>query len=689
MFIVSQLRDNCLTNVGSMFQPNEFVDVLLKAKVNRITCFARCHHGWLYYKSERNPERFHPTLTRDLLREQIDVCQKHGIQVAVYTTVQWDHYTSEEHPEWLVVREDGAWCGPPLYHPGFNRKLCLNSPYRNFLKEHIKDILETLPTVDGLFLDIVSPVDCNCKFCRKEMEKRGLELSDPVLRWKFSQETIDQFKTEMTNWIRSFRKNVGIFYNSGHFGPTQSKTIECYTHVEVESIPSDSWGYIHFPIVARYVRTLCPGKSVVGQTGKFHTSWGDFHSYKNEAALKYECFRSLALCAQCNIGDQLHPLGFIDHFTYQLIGSVYSEVEAKEPWCRGAVPIVEVGLMNPEEFVYPLDTKENIKEFQQNLLHPSLVGAAKILEELQVQFDVLDSHSNLSPYKVIVLPDYIIMRQDTETTKRLQQKLVEFVNSGGALILSYQSGFDLQKKETVLKDLLNISVQQNYREEERHSLTPYNVDYLFPTEKLPSLSKTEYVMYRGGIAIENPPSENVEVLAHQIAPYFNRTYKHFCSHQHAPSSGIIVGAAVLHNKLKRCVYFIHPLFQIYYEKSPKWCKVLFNDVLQLVGVERVIVIRDAPSTLSATVNYQPHQNRIVVHLLHFIPLRRGQGFDVIEDVIPLFNLNCEVSTLGREVMGVSLVPQGNSVAFTQPRRCRVSFVVPSVFGHQMVAINLV
>jgi hypothetical protein len=101
------------------------------------------------------------------------------------------------------------------------------------------------------------------------------------------------------------------------------------------------------------------------------------------------------------------------------------------------------------------------------------------------------------------------------------------------------------------------------------------------------------------------------------------------------------------------------------------------------------VIRDAPSTLSATVNYQPHQNRIVVHLLHFIPLRRGQGFDVIEDVIPLFNLNCEVSTLGREVMGVSLVPQGNSVAFTQPRRCRVSFVVPSVFGHQMVAINLV
>jgi hypothetical protein len=93
-------------------------------------------------------------------------------------------------------------------------------------------------------------------------------------------------------------------------------------------------------------------------------------------------------------------------------------VETKEPWCRGAIPVVEVGLMNPEEFVYPLDTKENIKEYQQTLLHSSLMGAAKMLEELQIQFDVLDSNSDFTPYKVIVLPDYIIMPQDHDITKR-------------------------------------------------------------------------------------------------------------------------------------------------------------------------------------------------------------------------------------------------------------------------------
>jgi hypothetical protein len=59
----------------------------------------------------------------------------------------------------------------------FFRKLCLNSPYRTFLKEHIRDILETLPTIHGLFLDIVSPIECNCKYCRKEMESLGIEVS--------------------------------------------------------------------------------------------------------------------------------------------------------------------------------------------------------------------------------------------------------------------------------------------------------------------------------------------------------------------------------------------------------------------------------------------------------------------------------------------------------------------------------
>ena len=46
-----------IAGVGADFDPDEFAGTLAKAHVNSITCFARCHHGWLYSQSQPNPER--------------------------------------------------------------------------------------------------------------------------------------------------------------------------------------------------------------------------------------------------------------------------------------------------------------------------------------------------------------------------------------------------------------------------------------------------------------------------------------------------------------------------------------------------------------------------------------------------------------------------------------------------------
>ena len=57
-----------IAGIGADFDPDEFADTLVKAHVNSITCFARCHHGWIYYDTELNPERRHPHLSRNLLK---------------------------------------------------------------------------------------------------------------------------------------------------------------------------------------------------------------------------------------------------------------------------------------------------------------------------------------------------------------------------------------------------------------------------------------------------------------------------------------------------------------------------------------------------------------------------------------------------------------------------------------------
>ena len=91
-----------IEEIGRDFSPDEFADTLSKAHVNSVTCFARCHHGWIYYPSKQNPELIHPNLmNHNLLIDQINACHSRGIKAPVYTTVRWDEKIMKEKPEWL------------------------------------------------------------------------------------------------------------------------------------------------------------------------------------------------------------------------------------------------------------------------------------------------------------------------------------------------------------------------------------------------------------------------------------------------------------------------------------------------------------------------------------------------------------------------------------------------------------
>ena len=62
------------TDIAVDFDPESFADTLERAHVDSVTCFARCHHGYIYYDTKKNPERKHPHLKRHLLEEQIEAC---------------------------------------------------------------------------------------------------------------------------------------------------------------------------------------------------------------------------------------------------------------------------------------------------------------------------------------------------------------------------------------------------------------------------------------------------------------------------------------------------------------------------------------------------------------------------------------------------------------------------------------
>jgi hypothetical protein len=594
-----------IEGIGASFDPDGFAETLVRAHVNSITCFARGHHGWLYYDSKAFPDRVHPHLSRrNLLVEQVEACHARGIRIPIYITVQWDYYTFQQQPDWRVIEADGSWAGTPPYEAGFYGFLCVNSPYRDFLKAMTRDLMDTVP-VDGLFYDIVQVCECSCRYCKDGMTAEGLDPAQAADRLAYAKNVNTDFKEDMSAFVRTQTPDCAIFYNAGHIGPAIRESQTTYTHFEMESLPSGGWGYLHFPITMRYARTL--GLDCMSHTGKFHTSWGDFHSFKNLAALQFECFHMLALNAKCLIGDQLHPNGKIDGPVYDLIGQVYEEVERKEAWCAGATPITEIGLVTTEEF-------------DDERVPAPVAGATRMPQEKGHQFDILDTQSDLAGYRLIILPDRI------PVSDVFAEKLRQYLAEGGAVIASFESGLN-SAQSTFAMDEFGVALAPNPTRAKYGLLARGRAigrgdyaEYLVPRQAIGTeLPLTEHVMYLKGAEVT--ASEGTEILADVASSYFDRTWAHFCSHAQTPSSGEISGPGIV--RAGSVIYFAHPIFTQYNTNAPRWCKTLFLNAVNLL-MDKPILHHDGPSTMLAAVNEQTEQNRWVVHLLHYIPERRSQ-----------------------------------------------------------------
>ena len=638
-----------ITGIGSEFNADEFVHTLKRAHVNSVTLFSRCHHGWIYHET-RFPNK-HPHLTCDLLALQIEACHQHDIRCPIYITVGWDEYMARAHPEWLEVDANGKRSGPPPLQPGWH-KHCFASPYIDYVIEQTDEVLQRFgDEVDGIFFDIIFQNEVFSVWALEEFERQHWDPADPKAQQAMRDLLVNRTKERLASAVRARNKQCSIFFNAGHINPSIRPSLHTYTHLELESLPSGGWGYAHFPITMRYARTL--GLDCLGMTGKFAVSWGHFNSYKPRAALEYECFQMLALGAKCSIGDQLHPTGKLDPATYDLIGSVYARVEEREEWCAGAEPITEVGVFHVE-VLHPQHVR----------IPPANLGAYRILQEGRHQFDLIDGECDWSRYRVVILPDEVVLND------ALAQKVRAYLDAGGALLCTGRSGLREDGSGFALNHFPAV-----YEGE-----LPYSPDFVRVLGALAEgIADTQYVMYLRGQKVS--PAEGAEVLAEIWEPYFNRAYQHFCSHAHTPVARRSELPAAL--RKGQVVYLTHPVFSTFAQYGMPFYKQLVLNALKML-LPNPLVIADAPSTLQVTWNRQSAHRRSVVHLLHYIPERRTLAADYLEDVIPLSSipLRLRTSTPKR----VYLAPQREEVPF-QTDGEYLSLTVPEVRGHQMMVLE--
>jgi hypothetical protein len=658
-----------IDRIGADFDAEQFAASLERAHINSVTCFAVCHHGLSYYPTKVGTQ--HPHLDRDLLGEQIEACHRHGIRVPAYITVVWAEEQANQHPEWRQIRNDGLPAGRrPLGPVGLHdwQWLCMNSPYADHVAAVAEEVLRGYP-VDGLFFDIVMTVQpgCVCRYCLSSMRKAGLnpENDDDLRRHALSVER--RFMERLSALSRAIRPDLTLFYNSRLrlAGDPESgirPEIPYYTHWEIESLASGNWGYSHFPLYNRYYQTL--PKPRLGMTAAFHRSWADFGTVKSQAALDYECFRMLAGGATCSIGDQMHPRGALNPETYRRIGITYASVEAKEPWCRDATPLSEVGLLLRAE-AYTGTRSAGIEGEQ---------GAASMLLQLGRQFAVVDREADFTAYGAIIVPDHV--RFDD----RLAAKFSDYLVQGGALLLSHESGLRTDQAEFALADQIGVDYLGPGR---------YDVEFLRPEFGLDGAIPTmDHALYERGSAVR--AREGTAVLAVIVPPYFSRTWEHFNSHAQTPPDPTARPEFAAVTMRDRVAYMSHPVFSAYQHHGYAVYRQLVGALLDRL-LTKPLLRTNLPTTAEVTLLRQParpeegQSERLVCHILHYVPQRRTPDLDLVEDVIPLDDvtvaIRCEwtpsAAYLAPERTPLELTMDG---AYARVR-------VPRVLGHAMVVLE--
>ena len=636
-----------IKDIGKKFDKKQFQEALKLGHVDSITLFAKCHHGWGYFESETIP--MHPHLKFDLLKAQIEAASEIGVANKVYVSGGFDERLAIEHTDWLVRKKDERLVWASDFSKAGYHKICMNSPYLDILCEQVKEVCKKFDT-DGIFVDIANVQVCYCQNCVKIMRSEGKNPYDEENALELAERTFKKYADKIRQAVDSAKPGLPLFHNGGHVWRGRRDLAAMNTHLEIEALPTGLWGYTYFPASARYFQKL--GIDILGMTGKFHTSWGEFGGFKHPNALRYEVALNAANGAKSSIGDQLHPEGEMDMETYRLIGTAYSELEKKEPWLEGAEPIADIGVIS-NEAVNPRDKSKAVADD----------GVVKILQEGHYLYNMLDEESELDEYRVIILPDYISVSQ------RLAEKLQVYCQNGGKIIASGVSGLD-ENGDFV------CHLGARYLGEQ-----PYSAVYFHTKKYEDLLADTQYVIYTGAVYSEALTEKNL--LIPMESPYFERSSEHFCSHLHSPDSGISCGAGMTEGE--DGIYISAHIFMEYMEQGSLISKNIVKYAIERLLKHKKTVEIDLPSQGVVTLMKQLGKNRYVCHALYASPILRGKGLQVIEDVIPIHNVAVKLR-VSEEIKSVYIAPTGEKIEYTQTSD-GVTLTLPCVDCHAMVVLE--
>ena len=632
--------------------PKHIVGQLVKARVNVVGLFTKCHFGNSYYDTKYGYK--HPYLRSDWFGEVLEECHKNDIKVIAYYSLATDVAACRHNPDWYQINAEGK----PKSTAGTCWDMpCLNSPYREELViPQLREITENYD-IDGYMIDMPYQEHhlCFCKYCRKKFEEtHGFPLEPAMLETdrerviRFGIDTAVECMREIYSLVKGIKPHLMVACNGAWKMGEPGALDQCSDYGLWESQPG--WGtFLGHSIRSRYARTL--GVPMQIMTVRFTDGWGML-TCKPPAQLKYEVATIAANGGIVNVGDQAQPDGSLQEPAYDLIGEVFRFLEEREPYVVNAESVKHVALIS-----------RNTSDWYWNKPgDPHLFGAAKMLIEGHWQFDLFEDlrMPDLKPYSAVVVT------ANARLDEAQAEQLRAFVRDGGVLVLEGMAGFDQASRRFLLEDVMGVRYAGQ---------TPYDYAYFTVNEtvwgdlpRIPHLALHPFIKVR---------ADGATALSRLQWPYTvpseNRAFRSTVT----PAGIVSDFPAISVNTYGKgtCLYFAVPVSKAYGETNHYWLRRIFNNVLNSY-------IKDRPFTAAASptveVNMMRRGDRRFLHLINFqnnhSTYKTKANYDPIEYINPVHGIEIEVRDPGiREAI---LQPEGvalelkrteNGTAFTVPR----------------------
>ena len=415
------------TNVGAEFDGDEFADSLASAGMDSVVIFAKCHYGHAYWKTTVG--RRHPGLGEsDLFGEAVEACRQRGIEVLAYYSALVDGVAGEDD-EW---RQRDAQGNMIAWTPRF-LQVCPNTSYtEDYLLPQMREVTRNYP-ITGWHVDAISFGGCWCESCKEIMKEEGVNSDIPEEMAEFRRRTVYRFLQKMTEAVRGEREGLVLSYNG-------LLKIGCRPQVnwsDVVDVEVSLASLNRAALFSRHIRTV--GREFALTTSCRARGVAAYGSLATAEELRYAAGLALALGGYCQFISEMLPEGKLEPPLMMRVKEAYDFIKERERWCVGAQPVRYAVVMGATE---PGASKEA----------PSAVlGVTRLFRECHLPFDIIDEEEDLSPYKLLVLPEANII--DKDALRRVR----EYVQNGGVLFATGSS--TLKDGKFGLSDVFGVTYQ--------------------------------------------------------------------------------------------------------------------------------------------------------------------------------------------------------------------------------------